>query len=271
MRDLIPSGRFAQLTRLTRKALRVYSDQGLLRPVYTDPDSGYHYYSLSQLEEARRVAKLRKLGMPLSMIHTTLRLWQSPVVRRELEQYRQELESQRAAIEDALVELEQLLKLERPGFTVGTKSVAPQGCLSQRTLIAPQDACAFIDSAEAAMLEVLNSALIKPVGRLVARYHDTEEEALWDVEVCQPFAGERPDTLPPTITYLQLPGGTSAFTVHSGECDDMSMQQAYQAVWRWIRDHGHDTEGPPYEVYLFEDSNTADPADYRTEIGWLLR
>ncbi|GGJ52569.1 hypothetical protein [Deinococcus roseus] len=45
MRDLIPSGRFPQIARLTRKALQIYAEQGLLRPVHTDPHSGYHYYN----------------------------------------------------------------------------------------------------------------------------------------------------------------------------------------------------------------------------------
>ena len=91
MRDLIPSGRFAQLTRLTRKALRVYAEQGLLRPVYTDMQSGYHYYSLSQLDEARRISHLRDLGMSVEMIHVTLRVWNTPDGHARLEEHRQQL------------------------------------------------------------------------------------------------------------------------------------------------------------------------------------
>jgi DNA-binding transcriptional MerR regulator len=46
MKNLLPIGRFSQLTRLTIKALRLYDELGLLRPAYVDPDTAYRYYSL---------------------------------------------------------------------------------------------------------------------------------------------------------------------------------------------------------------------------------
>ena len=61
-------GEFARAARLTPKALRLYDQLGLLRPVRVDEASGYRYYSPDQLERARLVAWLRRLGMPLAMI-----------------------------------------------------------------------------------------------------------------------------------------------------------------------------------------------------------
>jgi protein phosphatase len=40
----------------------------LLRPARVDPDTGYRYYAPGQLEQARLVAWLRRLGMPLARI-----------------------------------------------------------------------------------------------------------------------------------------------------------------------------------------------------------
>jgi PPM family protein phosphatase len=62
------SGDFAQASGLSRKALRLYDDLGLLVPVRTDPWSGYRFYAPAQLERARLVAWLRRLGMPLEQI-----------------------------------------------------------------------------------------------------------------------------------------------------------------------------------------------------------
>lgn len=39
------SGQFAQVARMTRKALRLYDELGLLRPAHVDAGSGYHFYS----------------------------------------------------------------------------------------------------------------------------------------------------------------------------------------------------------------------------------
>ena len=65
---LLTIGEFARLSRLSPKALRLYDDLGLLRPARVDEWSGYRYYAPSQLERARLVAWLRRLGMPLAQI-----------------------------------------------------------------------------------------------------------------------------------------------------------------------------------------------------------
>jgi DNA-binding transcriptional MerR regulator/effector-binding domain-containing protein len=271
MHDLIPSGRFAQLARLTRKALRVYAEHGLLRPVHTDAASGYHYYSLSQLEDARRIVYLRELGMSLATIQDTLRVWHTPDVRARLEQHRQHLEQQAAALRDAINELDRLLTVDRPRYTVSTKMVLPQRCLMKRANIPPEETCAFIDNTELVLLETLKLSVAKEAGPLLVRYHESEREDVWDVEVCQPFEGALHVALPTDVAETCLPGGTAVSTMHMGDCDgEFGIQPAYEALWAWVRDHGHNTLGPPYEVYLFDESNTAHPADYRTEVGWLI-
>ena len=63
---LLTIGEFARAARLSAKALRLYDDLGLLRPFRVDEWSGYRYYAPSQLERARLVAWLRRLGMPLA-------------------------------------------------------------------------------------------------------------------------------------------------------------------------------------------------------------
>ena len=66
--DLMTIGAFAERTRLSAKALRLYDRLGLVRPARTDPDSGYRFYREDQVDGARLVAQLRRLGMPLPVI-----------------------------------------------------------------------------------------------------------------------------------------------------------------------------------------------------------
>jgi PPM family protein phosphatase len=61
-------GEFARASRLSPKALRLYDELGLLTPARVDPVSGYRLYEPGQLEQARLVAWLRRLGMPLVRI-----------------------------------------------------------------------------------------------------------------------------------------------------------------------------------------------------------
>ena len=65
---LLTIGAFARASRLSPKALRLYDELGLLRPVRIDPVSGYRLYDPAQLDRARLVAWLRRLGMPLIRI-----------------------------------------------------------------------------------------------------------------------------------------------------------------------------------------------------------
>jgi PPM family protein phosphatase len=67
---LMTSGEFARASRLSLKALRLYDELGLLSPAEVDPASGYRRYAPAQLEQARLVAWLRRLGMPLARIRS---------------------------------------------------------------------------------------------------------------------------------------------------------------------------------------------------------
>jgi PPM family protein phosphatase len=66
--DLLTIGAFARASRLSPKALRLYNSLGLLTPAHVDEFSGYRFYRPDQLERARLVAWLRRLGMPLARI-----------------------------------------------------------------------------------------------------------------------------------------------------------------------------------------------------------
>src|SRR6202042_2711116 len=71
---LLTIGAFARASRLSIKALRLYDELGLLRPVRVDPATGYRFYDPAQVEEARLVGWLRRLGMPLARIREVCEL-----------------------------------------------------------------------------------------------------------------------------------------------------------------------------------------------------
>ncbi|CAL9349526.1 MerR family transcriptional regulator [Streptomyces sp. enrichment culture] len=66
--ELLTIGAFAKASRLSPKALRLYDELGLLPPARVDPVTGYRRYAPEQVERARLVAWLRRLGMPLVRI-----------------------------------------------------------------------------------------------------------------------------------------------------------------------------------------------------------
>ena len=61
-------GPFSRLAGVSAKVLRSYDRVGLFRPVWTDPWSGYRYYSPAQLPDVRRILALRDMGIGLAEI-----------------------------------------------------------------------------------------------------------------------------------------------------------------------------------------------------------
>src|SRR3984957_6343084 len=67
-------GEFARRSRLSPKALRLYDGLGLLSPSRVDELSGYRYYEDAQLGQARLIATLRQVGVPLTTVKELLAL-----------------------------------------------------------------------------------------------------------------------------------------------------------------------------------------------------
>ncbi|MFF2845929.1 MerR family transcriptional regulator [Streptomyces sp. NPDC058001] len=109
-------GVFAKATRLSPKALRLYDDLGLLRPARVDPDSGYRYYTPEQVERARLVAWLRRLGMPLTGIREVCAL-DGPAAAGAVRAYWARVEAETSARRDLAAFLVDTLSREDTDMT----------------------------------------------------------------------------------------------------------------------------------------------------------
>lgn len=66
-------GEFAKKTNVTAETLRYYHRINLLSPSFIDPETGYRYYSLSDVEKVGVIQSLQSLGVSLSEIDKHLR------------------------------------------------------------------------------------------------------------------------------------------------------------------------------------------------------
>ncbi len=97
----MPIGRFARAVRLSVKALRHYDEEGLLRPGYVDPRTGYRYYGREQARDALMIAMLRSLELPLETVRAALAATPaelSALIARERARLAGELERRRSAL-----------------------------------------------------------------------------------------------------------------------------------------------------------------------------
>ncbi|MFP1625901.1 MerR family transcriptional regulator [Streptomyces sp. 5K101] len=106
---LLTIGAFARASRLSAKALRRYDELGLLPPAHVDPFTGYRYYDDAQMDRARLVAWLRRIGMPLAGVGRVCDLAETDTdaAAREIRAYWMRVESEtcaRRSLADLLVD-----------------------------------------------------------------------------------------------------------------------------------------------------------------------
>ncbi|MFI0860267.1 MerR family transcriptional regulator [Streptomyces smyrnaeus] len=127
-------GAFAKASRLSPKALRLYDELGLLAPARVDPVSGYRYYAPEQLERARLVAWLRRLGMPLARIRRVCDLAAAAdaAAAAEVRAYWAETEAEVAARRDLATLLVDHLSRKEPAAMPSTLESTPDAPLTIR-------------------------------------------------------------------------------------------------------------------------------------------
>ena len=65
---LFQIGEVMKIMGVTRKALRVYEELGLLTPAVKDEESGYRYYSADNMTQIRSIKSLQSLGLSLKEV-----------------------------------------------------------------------------------------------------------------------------------------------------------------------------------------------------------
>ena len=106
MRQLVPIGRFSQVTRISVSLLRHYDELGLLKPAHIEP-SGYRYYSLSQAQDAEKIRWLRALDLSLDAIRDLLQLQDPEEVQRRMQQHRERLQAELHHLQQQIAMLEE--------------------------------------------------------------------------------------------------------------------------------------------------------------------
>lgn len=132
-------GEMARDSGLSVSALRFYDGAGVLVPAWVDPVSGYRWYGPEQLDDARLLARLRRVAMPLTDVRLVLAGWSgadTALVRKLLEAHLRGLET---GLSDARRELSSL----RAILDNRENPVIPVHTTTRLTLSAPELAAAL--------------------------------------------------------------------------------------------------------------------------------
>ncbi len=150
--QLFTIGKFAMLTRLTTKALRVYDDNGLLRPAHVDPASGYRRYHADQVDSARLVGLLR--GADVSLAEIALLLADLSADRAlaaaRLEEHLKVIEQRHTSRRLLVRHIHSIIREKEPTmFTIHTRHVPAQRVMSMQRRLHAHETDSFVEEAKA--------------------------------------------------------------------------------------------------------------------------
>jgi effector-binding domain-containing protein len=256
------------LSRVSIKTLRYYDEVGLFKPIDVDRFTGYRYYSASQLPRLNRILALRDLGLSLEQIAQALDEGVSTeqlrgmlrLKRAELQQHIAGEQARLARVEARLNAIE--LEDRMPDYDVVIKQIEPQLVVGVRdTLASYPDVGRLLGE----VYTYLASHGVN-VSDLVAAaiWHDDEYKTS-DIDgeavvyLKQSIQEDR------RVKVYELPAASVASVVHKGAYN--TLNQAYEAIGRWIDANGYRIAGSNREIYLYcAEPVRQDDESYVTEI-----
>ena len=252
----MPIGRFARAVRLSVKALRHYDEEGLLRPGYVDPRTGYRYYGREQARDALMIAMLRSLELPLETVRAALAATPaalSALVARERARLAGELARRRSALR-ALERIAGAGKLAPYEIAVREEPAQLVARLTNATtaedLVVDSTGWVFEVMAE---VERAGRALAMPI---LCINEAPDRDGRITVHACAALAPPAPRL--GRARAVELPAATCAFTSHRGSYEELGL--AHHALFAWAQERGHETSGEIREIYVNDANDVTEDA-----------
>lgn len=263
-------GEFSTLAQVSKRLLRYYDEIGLLKPIHTDPSTGYRYYSAEQMAHLNRILVLKELGLSLDQIR---RMLSDQISTDEMHGM---LLLKKAEIEQLLhAELQRLRKIEsrlqsirdtesNKPLNVVIKSIPVQPVVSTRTIAESFDDALAIFTRIQGCLPSTNAYGL----RFCICHSNGLAEHDMDLELGY-FLEGKTDLTAPLQSDLQLQYGelpaveTMATFVVKGALKSIHM--GYREIGMWAEMNGYRLAGKAREIKL-QVPRTADGSDLITEI-----
>jgi DNA-binding transcriptional MerR regulator len=250
------TGEFSHIARVSKRLLHYYDEIGLLKPAHIDPETGYRYYSASQLPRLNRILALKDLG--LSLDHITA-MMQSDVSDEEIHGM---LLMKKAELERTLQEdLHRLRGIEArieqnqvagDALDVVIKSIPAQLYLSIRTMIpTPEEMIQLVHYMQSVLPSRVDPRILGLFAGIV--YSDSFRLTNNDVEfgyfLKQPVEGPVMLSEAYVLQMRELPAvQTMATAVQTGSPDLVFV--ALGRIAHWIEANGYRIAGPYRELGL---------------------
>ena len=253
--SLFQIGEVMKIVGVTRKALRVYEEMGLLTPAVQDEESGYRYYSADNMTQIRSIRSLQALGLSL----------------KEVAAYYYDTENMDAYLH-RLLELRAILDRNIQMLQVRS---AKRGDLTVHRAILPRQVC-FVrqypcgDVAEAAVrlrdtyIAAARTGKMSMVARMFTMRMAQDPDAL-DLMCCIPMDDSFDG--PERMEFAEAP---ALCIYYRGAYEGTSA--AIRALMEHVRENGVETAGAFRSIYMEgPPSRGENSGDYITQVAVPVR
>lgn len=249
--ELFQIGEVTKIIGVTRKALLVYEDMGLLTPAVKDEESGYRYYSADNMTQIRSIKSLQALGLSLKEVAGYY------YDTENLDAYLEHLMELRATL-DRNIQMLQVRSAKRGDLTVHKTTLPQQVCFCRKYQCK--------DTAEAAnkLRDTYIAAARTGKMSMIARMFTmrmTQDPDVLDLMCCIPvddsFDG------PERMEFAETP---ALCIYYRGPYEGTAT--AIRALLEYVKENNIETTGPFRSVYLEgPPSRGENSGDYITQIA----
>ncbi len=271
---MLSIGEFSKICKVSTKTLRYYDEIGLIKPSKINPENNYRYYSIEQLETMLFINRLKQYNFSLEEIRTIITSEEIPNEKLCLELYKKKkkLEKQIQIYSQITERLNEDIAVLKQGksimsylnkIDVQLVEVPVMYLVSIRKMVCKfemeeQYACCF----NSILRKIQYDKLTVNAPPMVLFHGDEFTPLGLDTEFAIPveqFVKGTRDFCPGLCLKTTLHGGYSNLTsIYTKQCE-------------WAEQNGYENNGPLYEVYITDPTQTSNEDDRVTEIYYPVK
>ena len=250
-KDLFQIGEVAKIMGITRKAILVYENAGLLTPAVKDKESGYRYYSADNMTQIRSIRSLQALGLTLKEVAEYY------YDTENIDVHLKRLMDLRSSL-DRNIQMLQMRSARRGDLTVHKTSLPRQVCFCRRYQC--EDVTEAANKLRDTYIAAARTGKMSTLGRMFTMRMSQPTEKL-DLMCCiqveDGFDG------PERIEFLEA---QALCIYYRGPYEGTST--AIRALMQYINENNVETIGPFRSIYLEGPPNRGENSgDYITQIA----
>ena len=254
-------GMFAAMNHVTVKALRFYEEQGLLMPALIHPETGYRYYTLSQMAVLHQITALKLAGFTLEEIaHINSGADEEAVLLKKKAELLAKIADLTRQI--AVVDGYRSKKKTDLSAPVLIKTIPETTVAYMRIRLESYDSLFDRMPEMGVLMEKAGCKCALPeycfTGYLEPGYRDGDIL----VEICESVVAAKKET--GELRFKTLPEIQAACIFHKGSY--RTFPESYEAVLRYIEENGYEIAGEIRESYIDGVWNMDDERQWLSEI-----